>query len=57
MIRSGKPAHTILSTAKELAPSLIILGSPVYKGLAERLFGSVAEEIIKDGTIPVFAYH
>jgi nucleotide-binding universal stress UspA family protein len=57
MIRGGKTAHTILATAKELAPSLIIIGSPVYKGIAERIFGSVSEEIINDGTIPVFAYH
>jgi nucleotide-binding universal stress UspA family protein len=57
VISSGKPAQTILSTAKERSPSLIILGSPVYKGISERLFGSVAEEIIRDGTIPIFAYH
>ncbi len=57
VIRSGKPAQTILAAAKELSPSLIILGTPVYKGISERLFGSVAEEIISDGTIPIFAYH
>ncbi len=57
LVRTGSPAEVILETAREMAPALVILGAPFYKGLAERIFGSVTESIINDGTIPVFVYH
>ena len=57
LVRSGSPTEVILATARELMPSLVILGAPFYHGIAERLFGSVTEAVIADGTIPVFVYH
>lgn len=57
LVCRGTPTEIIISTAKELMPSLVILGAPYYRGIAERLFGSVTEAVIKDGSIPVFVYH
>ncbi|MBI5646425.1 MAG: universal stress protein [Ignavibacteriae bacterium] len=57
LVLSGAPSEVILSTAREYHPALVILGGPYYRGIAERLFGSVAESVIADGTIPVFVYH
>jgi nucleotide-binding universal stress UspA family protein len=57
IVRHGKPDEVIRIVARELTPSLVILGAPIFKNFAERLFGSVTEHIIKDGTIPVFVYH
>ncbi|MDH7516398.1 MAG: universal stress protein [Bacteroidota bacterium] len=57
LVRSGSPAEVIIETAKEMMPSLVILGTPYYRGLTERIFGSVTATIIGDGTIPVFVYH
>lgn len=57
MLRTGKPAEAIKQVIHELHPALVILGSPLRKGLTELLFGSTANSIIKDGTIPVFVYH
>jgi len=57
LVRLGSPAEAILDVAKEKEPALIILGSPPYRGLAERLFGSVTETILKNGTVSVFVFH
>jgi nucleotide-binding universal stress UspA family protein len=57
VIRSGQPAAAIREIAHELQPSLVILGAPVYRGLGERLFGSVTRAIIDDGAIPIFVFH
>ena len=57
MLRTGKPYDAIMQVIKELYPALIILGRPLHHGLTERIFGSTAGSIIKDGTIPVFVFH
>jgi nucleotide-binding universal stress UspA family protein len=57
VVREGTPAEVILSLARELHPSIVTLGSPLYKGLSERLFGSTMETIIQAETVPIFAYH
>lgn len=57
LVRHGKPDEVIRIVARELTPAIVILGAPMFKNIAERLFGSVTEHIIKDGTIPVFVYH
>lgn len=57
MLRTGKPIDAIRQVLKELHPALIILGRPVRQGIAELLFGSIVDSIIKDGTVPVFIFH
>jgi nucleotide-binding universal stress UspA family protein len=57
MLRTGKPADAIKQVIRELYPALVILGSPLRKGISEYLFGSTARSIIKEGTIPVFVFH
>ncbi len=57
MLRTGKPATAILQVAKELRPALVILGRPIRRGITEYLFGSTAQNVISDGTVPVFVFH
>ena len=57
IVRDGTPSQVILELAKELHPAIVTLGSPLYKGLGERLFGSTTESIIKAATTPIFVYH
>lgn len=57
MLRTGKPFDAIMQVIMDLAPALVILGRPLRIGLTERLFGSTAERIVKDGTVPVFFFH
>jgi nucleotide-binding universal stress UspA family protein len=57
VVREGSPAEVILDLAHELRPAIVTLGTPLYKGLTERLFGSTLETIIKVGSVPIFVYH
>ena len=57
MLRTGKPFDAIMQVLKELSPALVILGRPLRGGLTARLFGSTADSIIRDGTVPVFFFH
>ncbi len=56
-VRSGQPADIIRQVARELHPAIVIVGSPPVRNLADRLFGSVTQTVLRDGTFPVFVYH
>jgi nucleotide-binding universal stress UspA family protein len=56
-VRAGRPADVIRLVARELRPALVIVGSPPVRNLADRLFGSVTHNVLKDGSFPVFLYH
>ena len=49
---SGSPAQKILEYANEATPNLLVLGTHGRTGL-ERLFGSVAETVLRDAHCPV----
>lgn len=54
VLKEGYIADTILETAKELKSDMIILGSHSRKWLESIILGSVAEEIVKKTSIPLF---
>lgn len=49
---SGSPAQKILEYANEATPDLVVLGTHGRTGLG-RLFGSVAETVMRDANCPV----
>ncbi len=49
----GDPAEIILSYSKEVEADIIVMGTHGRKGLNKLLFGSVAQKVIKQATIPV----
>src|SRR5262249_37233072 len=53
VLREGDPAREILAVADELAPSLIVTGTPGRRGLAHVLLGSVAEKVVRGSKVPV----
>lgn len=57
IVRTGTPAEAILKAADEYAPALVILGTPPYRGIGERIFGSVAGTILKKESVAVFVFH
>jgi len=52
-IRVGKPAHEILSVAKEWPADLIVIGSHGRGGIPRVLLGSVAEAVMRHASCPV----
>lgn len=52
-IRVGKPAHEILSAAKEWAADVIVVGSHGRGGITRVLMGSVAEAVMRHAPCPV----
>lgn len=52
-----KTASVILESAEEMGADLVVIGSHGRKGLSRVLFGSVAEKVAKDATIPVLLLH
>ncbi len=57
VVRAGKPSKVIYELAKELYPSLVVMGAYGRSGLSELFFGSTAREILEDGSLPLFVYH
>ena len=55
--KSGRPSQVILETAKELRPSMVVMGAFGKGTIAKLLFGSTANEIIEDASLPLFVYH
>ncbi|MEW5725560.1 MAG: universal stress protein [Thermodesulfobacteriota bacterium] len=49
----GHPAEEILSFARKEGVDLIALGTHGRRGLEKILFGSVAEEVVKNSPVPV----
>ncbi len=54
---AGDHAKAILETARHLQPVQVVMGAYSRSSIAEFLFGSTADALIKDGTIPLFVYH
>ncbi len=52
-IVSGDPATEILKFIESKLIDLIIMGTHGYKGLERRIFGSVAEKVVKESPVPV----
>ncbi len=55
--KKGRPSEVILETAKNLAPSMVVMGSFGKRTIKKFLFGSTANEIIEDASLPLFVYH
>lgn len=53
LVRSGRPATTILDVAKAQAARLIILGSTIRGRLPRALLGSIADAVIREAPCPV----
>jgi len=53
MILSGNPASEILKTIESESIDLVIMGSHGFKGLERKIFGSVAERVVKESDAPV----
>jgi nucleotide-binding universal stress UspA family protein len=54
-VRTGPAAATILDTAAETEPALILIATQGRTGLDRMLMGSVAETVIRQAPCPVFA--
>lgn len=52
-VRIGDPAKEVLTLAKEIGASLIILGSHGRKGVKRLLLGSVSERVAREALCPV----
>jgi nucleotide-binding universal stress UspA family protein len=50
----GKPAEEILRVAREEGVDLIVMGTHGHSGLRHLLLGSVAEEVTRHASCPVF---
>lgn len=56
-VRVGPPAETILLHADEWDADLIVMGTHGRTGLALFLNGSVAEQVVRHGRLPVLIEH
>ncbi|AWV96797.1 universal stress protein [Arcticibacterium luteifluviistationis] len=54
LVKEGESAEQILLAAKEINADIIVLGTHSRKWLENILMGSVAEEVLKDASIPLF---
>lgn len=54
MIKEGETAELILSTAKEIKADIIVIGTHSRKWLENIIMGSVAENVLKQTTLPLF---
>lgn len=52
-VLTGDVAEEIISYAKEVSSSLIVMGTHGYKGLERIMFGSVADKVVKTACCPV----
>jgi nucleotide-binding universal stress UspA family protein len=53
LVRVGQPAQSILEVARELAAALVVMGAQGLTGLRKSFFGSTAERVLRDTTVPV----
>jgi nucleotide-binding universal stress UspA family protein len=53
VVRRGDPSTAILEVEKTLRPDLIVMATHAQTGLSHLLFGSVAERIVRQSTVPV----
>ncbi|OVE86012.1 universal stress protein [Natronolimnobius baerhuensis] len=52
-LRHGVPQDEIIATAEELGCDLIVVGTVGRSGLENVLVGSVAEEVVRNASVPV----
>jgi len=52
-MRTGVPWEEILAVAKETGVDLIVMGTHGRRGMPRALLGSVAERVVRMGTVPV----
>jgi nucleotide-binding universal stress UspA family protein len=52
-VEIGIPAPTIVGKAKEWSPDVIVMASHGRAGVSRALFGSVAEEVMRNAPCPV----
>ncbi len=57
IVRTGTATEAILHAAQEFSPALVILGTPPYRGIGERIFGSTAGALLKKESVAVFVFH
>ncbi len=53
IVESGKPFVEIITTAREMKASLIIMGTHGLTGIAHALLGSTAEKVVRKAPCPV----
>jgi nucleotide-binding universal stress UspA family protein len=53
MIVSGDPATKILASIEPEGIDLVVLGTHGRRGLEHTIFGSVAENVVKQSPVPV----
>jgi nucleotide-binding universal stress UspA family protein len=53
-VRVGRPAERILDAARETGADLIAMSTHGRSGLGRLLFGSVAEQVLREADVPVF---
>ena len=53
LVRVGQPAATILQVAEQLGASIVVMGAQGLTGLRKSFFGSTAERVLRDTTVPV----
>ncbi|HEY7519862.1 MAG TPA: universal stress protein [Methylomirabilota bacterium] len=53
-VRVGRPAERILEAARETGADLIAMSTHGRTGLGRLLFGSVAEQVLREAQVPVF---
>jgi nucleotide-binding universal stress UspA family protein len=53
-VRRGRPAEQILAVARESHADLIAMATHGRTGFGRLLFGSVAEEVLRRASVPVF---
>lgn len=54
IVRSGVFSEAILNAAKELNVDIIVMGTHSRRGLEKILLGSVAENVLRNSSIPLF---
>ena len=55
IVRIGPPAREILAAAKSTGAALVMMGTQGLGGLRKLFFGSIAEKVLRDATVPVLA--
>lgn len=53
-VRRGQPAEEIVAAARESGADLIAMTTHGRSGLGRLLFGSVAEQVLRESRLPVF---
>jgi nucleotide-binding universal stress UspA family protein len=56
-VRSGQPAEEIIAAAKTNGVDVIVISTHGRSGLGRLVFGSVADQVIRAGAVPVLVYN